>query len=180
MKKRIGGGLLGLMLAAAPAAAQTNVKIGVLGDSSGPYADFSGQGSIEAVRMAVEDFDAAKHKMNVEVIAADPQNKPDIAVSLVRRWFDTDGVDMIVDMPTSGVALALVGLVKEKNKAMLASTSGSSELTGKSCSPNHVHWTWDTWSNSHGTAEAVVKSGGKSWFFLTADYTFGTTMEREA
>ena len=180
MKKQIGTGLAALLLASTAALAQTNVKIGVLGDSSGPYADFSGQGSIEAVKMAVEDFNGPKNGLSIEVVAADPQNKPDIAVSLVRRWFDADNVDMIVDMPTSGVALGLVGLVKDKNKVMLASTSGSSELTGKACSPNHVHWTWDTWSNSHGTAEAVVKSGGKSWYFLTADYTFGTTMEKEA
>jgi branched-chain amino acid transport system substrate-binding protein len=181
MKKlMIGGALCALLAAATPVFAQTNIKIGVLGDSSGPYADFSGAGSIEAVRMAVEDFDAKANKMNVEIVSADPQNKPDIAVSLVRRWFETDNVDMIVDMPTSGVALGLVGLVKEKNKVMIATTAGSSDLTGKACSPNHIQWTWDTWSNSHGTAEAVVKSGGKSWYFLTADYTFGTTMEKEA
>jgi branched-chain amino acid transport system substrate-binding protein len=181
MKKLMIGGALGALLSlATPVFAQTNVKIGVLGDTSGPYADFSGPGSIEAVRMAIEDFDARANRMNVEIVSADPQNKPDIAVSLVRRWFETDNVDMIVDMPTSGVALGLVGLVKEKNKVMIATTAGSSELTGKSCSPNHLQWVWDTWSNSHGTAEAVVKSGGKSWYFLTADYTFGTTMEKEA
>jgi branched-chain amino acid transport system substrate-binding protein len=130
--------------------------------------------------MAVEDFRAANKAMSVEVVAADPQNKPDNAAAIARRWFDTENVDLVIDVPTSGVALALATIVKEKNKVMIATTAGTSDISGKACAPNTLHWTWDTWSNSHGTAEAVVKSGGKSWYFVTADYTFGTTMEREA
>ncbi|MFO1116695.1 MAG: ABC transporter substrate-binding protein [Beijerinckiaceae bacterium] len=160
--------------------AQTPVKIGVLSDMSGPYSDFGGQGSLEAAKLAVEDFNAGSKKLSVEIVSADAQNKPDVATAIARRWFDTDNVDMVVDIPTSGIALGLAGLVKEKNKVLIATTAGTSELTGKSCTPNTLHWTWDTWSNSHGTAEAVVRSGGKSWYFLTADYTFGTTMEKEA
>jgi branched-chain amino acid transport system substrate-binding protein len=162
------------------AEAQTAVKIGVLSDMAGPYADFSGTGSVEAVKMAIEDFGVLNKTISVDIVYADPQSKPDNATAIVRRWVETENVDAIVDIPTSGVALAVAGLVKEKNKVMIATTAGSSELTGKACTPNSLHWTWDTWSNSHGTAEAIVKSGGKSWYFLTADYTFGTTMEREA
>ena len=162
------------------AAAQTAVKIGVLADMSGPYSDFAGPGSVEAVKMAVEDFRAANQSLAIEVVSADGQNKPDIATTIARRWFDTEKVDMVIDIPTSGIALPLAAIVKEKNKVMIATTAGTSDLSGKACTPNSLHWTWDTWSNSHGTAEAVVKSGGKNWYFLTADYTFGTTMEREA
>lgn len=180
MSHLLWGGALAALMAAAPAAAQAPVRIGVLIDATGPYSDFGGAGSTEAARLAVEDFAAAGGKLNVEIVAADAQNKPDISLGIVRRWFDTDNVDMVVDVPMSGVALGLAGLVKEKNKVMLVTTAGTSDLTGKACSPNHLHWVWDTWSNSHGTAEAIVKSGGKSWYFLAADYTFGTTMEREA
>jgi branched-chain amino acid transport system substrate-binding protein len=160
--------------------AQVAVKIGVMSDMTGPYADFSGPGSLEAVRMAVEDFRAVNQTLAVEVVSADPQNKPDNAATVARRWFDIENVDLIIDVPTSGVALAVAGIAKEKNKVMIATTAGTSDVTGKACTPNTLHWVWDTWSSSHGTAEAVVKSGGKSWYFLTADYTFGTTMEREA
>lgn len=168
------------VLAAGAAAAQTSVKIGVMSDMTGPYADFSGPGSVEAVKLAIEDFTAANKNITVEVVSGDPQNKPDNAATIARRWYDTDNVDLIIDIPTSGVALAVAGITREKNKVMIATTAGTSDLTGKACTPNTLHWVWDTWSSSHGTAEAVVKSGGRSWFFLTADYTFGTTMEREA
>lgn len=171
---------IALALTGGSAAAQTPVRIGVMSDMTGPYADFSGPGSLEAVKMAVEDFRAANKTIPVDVVSADPQNKPDNAATIARRWFDTEGVDLIIDVPTSGVALAVAGIAKEKNKVMIATTAGTSDITGKACTPNTLHWVWDTWSNSHGTAEAVVKSGGKSWYFLTADYTFGTTMEREA
>jgi branched-chain amino acid transport system substrate-binding protein len=173
--------LAGVMSVCAGAAfAQTPVKIGVLSDMSGPYSDFGGQGSLEAAKLAVEDFNATSKKLAVELVSADAQNKPDISTAIARRWFDTENVDMVVDIPTSGIALGIAGLVKEKNKVMIATTAGTSALTDKACTPNTLHWVWDTWSNSHGTAEAVVKSGGKSWYFLTADYTFGTTMEKEA
>ena len=182
MKRTILWGSVALSLAVTTvaAAAQTAVKIGVLADMSGPYSDFAGPGSVEAVKMAVEDFRAANQSIAVEIVSADGQNKPDIATTIARRWFDTEKVDMVIDIPTSGIALPLAAIVKEKNKVMIATTAGTSDLSGKACTPNSLHWTWDTWSNSHGTAEAVVKSGGKNWYFLTADYTFGTTMEHEA
>jgi len=169
-----------LLASASGAAAQTKVKIGVLSDMSGPYADFGGQGSVEAVKLAVEDHMAASKKLAVEIVAADAQNKPDIGSTIARGWFENENVDMVVDIPTSGIALGLASMVKEKNKVMIATTAGTSDLSGKACTPNTLHWVWDTWSNSHGTAEATVKTGGKSWYFLTADYTFGTTMEKEA
>jgi branched-chain amino acid transport system substrate-binding protein len=182
MKRTILWGSVAFALAATTvtAAAQTAVKIGVLADMSGPYSDFAGPGSVEAVKMAVEDFRVANQSIAIEVVSADGQNKPDIATTIARRWFDTEKVDMVIDIPTSGIALPLAAIAKEKNKVMIATTAGTSDLSGKACTPNSLHWTWDTWSNSHGTAEAVVKSGGKNWYFLTADYTFGTTMEREA
>ena len=173
-------GLAALLAGVSSATAQTKVKIGVLSDMSGPYADFGGQGSVEAVKLAIEDHMAASKKLAVEIVAADAQNKPDVGSTIARGWFENENVDMVVDIPTSGIALGLASMVKEKNKVMIATTAGTSDLTGKACTPNTLHWVWDTWSNSHGTAEATVKSGGKSWYFLTADYTFGTTMEKEA
>ena len=177
---RFGVAAVAILSAVATASAQTKVKIGVLGDMSGPYADFGGHGSVEAVRLAIEDYAATSKKLAVEVVSADAQNKTDIAATIARAWFDTEAVDMVIDIPTSGIALGLASLVKDKNKVMIATTAGTSDLTGKACTPNSVHWVWDTWSNSHGTAEATVRSGGKSWYFLAADYTFGTTMEKEA
>lgn len=182
MKYKLGKTLAAgaLSLVATGALAQTPVKIGVLSDMSGPYADFGGAGSLEAAKLAIEDYNATSKKLAVEVVSADAQNKPDVGSTIARGWFENDKVDMIVDIPTSGIALGLASLVKDKNKVMIATTAGTSDLSGKACTPNSLHWVWDTWSNSHGTTEAVVKSGGKSWFFLTADYTFGTTMEKEA
>lgn len=182
MKYRLGKTLAAgaLSLVATGALAQTPVKIGVLSDMSGPYADFGGAGSLEAAKLAIEDYNATSKKLAIEVVSADAQNKPDVGSTIARGWFENDKVDMIVDIPTSGIALGLASLVKDKNKVMIATTAGTSDLSGKACTPNSLHWVWDTWSNSHGTTEAVVKSGGKSWFFLTADYTFGTTMEKEA
>lgn len=177
---RFGVAAVAILSAVATASAQTKVKIGVLGDMSGPYSDFGGHGSVEAVKLAIEDYAATSKKLAVEVVSADAQNKTDIAATIARTWFDTEAVDMVIDIPTSGIALGLASLVKDKNKVMIATTAGTSDLTGKACTPNSVHWVWDTWSNSHGTAEATVRSGGKSWYFLTADYTFGTTMEKEA
>lgn len=177
---RFGVAAVAILSAVATASAQTKVKIGVLGDMSGPYADFGGHGSVEAVKLAIEDYAATSKKLAVEVVSADAQNKTDIAATIARAWFDTEAVDMVIDIPTSGIALGLASLVKDKNKVMIATTAGTSDLTGKACTPNSVHWVWDTWSNSHGTAEATVRSGGKSWYFLAADYTFGTTMEKEA
>lgn len=155
------------------------VKIGVLNDRSGLYADLSGQGSVIAAQMAAQDYGAAAKGVKVEIIGADHQNKPDIGSNIARQWLDIDKVDVIVDVPNSGVALAVNEIVREKNKVYLNSGAGTSDLTGKACSPNTVHWTYDTWALANGTGKAVVQSGGDTWFFIVADYAFGQTLERE-
>ena len=155
------------------------IKIGVLNDMSGLYADLTGPGSVIAAKMAVEDFGAAKKGMKVEVIGADHQNKPDVGSTIARTWYDTDKVDVIVDVPTSSVALAVNQITKEKGKAFLVSGAATSDLTGKACSPNTIHWTYDTWMLANGTGSAIVKTGGDTWFFLTADYAFGHALERD-
>jgi branched-chain amino acid transport system substrate-binding protein len=156
------------------------VKIGVLSDMSGLYADLTGAGSVAAAKLAVQDFDPSSYGMKVEIVSADHQNKPDIGSNIARQWFDMDGVDVVVDVPTSSVAFAVSDLARQKNKVFLVSGGGSSDLTGPKCSPNTVHWTYDTWMLAHGTAGAVMKSGGDTWFFLTADYAFGHALERDA
>jgi len=158
----------------------TNVKIGVLTDMSSLYADDNGAGSVAAVKMAVEDFNPAAHNMKVDIISADHQNKPDIGSNIARQWFDVDGVDAIVDVPNSGVALAVSEVAREKNKVLLVSGAAISDLTGTKCSPNTVHWTYDTWMLAHSTAGALAKSGGDTWYFLTSDYAFGHALERDA
>jgi branched-chain amino acid transport system substrate-binding protein len=159
--------------------AQVNVKIGVLNDMSGLYADISGPGAVTAAKMAVEDFNPAAHGMKVEIISADHQNKPDVGSNIARQWYDVDGVDAVVDVPTSSVALAITDITREKNKVFLVSGAASSDLTGPKCSPNTVHWTYDTWMLAHGTGASLVKTGGDTWFFLTADYAFGHALERD-
>ena len=168
-------------LAAAPGVANAQVsddvvKIGVLNDMSGLYADIAGPGSVLAAQMAVEDFGKS---LKVEIVSADHQNKPDVGASIARQWFDTEKVDVIVDVPTSSVALAINEIAREKKKAFLNSGAATSDLTGKNCSPNTVHWTYDTWMLANGTGSAIVKTGGDSWFFLTADYAFGHALERD-
>jgi branched-chain amino acid transport system substrate-binding protein len=155
------------------------VKIGVLSDMSSLYADLAGQGSVAAARMAVEDFGAEKKGLKVEIVSADHQNKPDVGSNIVRQWIDVDKVDVIVDVPTSSVALAVNEVVREKNKVFLVSGAASSDLTGPKCSPNTVHWTYDTWALANGTGKALVKTGGDSWFLITADYAFGHALERD-
>jgi branched-chain amino acid transport system substrate-binding protein len=155
------------------------VKIGVLSDMSGLYADIGGPGSVVAARMAVEDFNAATHHMKVEIVSADHQNKPDIGSEIARRWFDVDQVNVIADVPNSGVALAVSNVTREKNGVFLVSGAADSDLTDKQCSPNTVHWTYDTWALAHGTGDAIVRQGGKSCFFITADYAFGHALERD-
>jgi branched-chain amino acid transport system substrate-binding protein len=161
------------------AQAQTPVKIGVLNDMSSLYADLSGQGSVVAARMAVEDFGAEAKGLKVEIVSADHQNKPDVGSNIVRTWIDVDKVDVIVDVPTSSVALAVNEVVREKNKAFLVSGAATSDLTGPKCSPNTIHWTYDTWALANGTGKAIVKTGGDTWFFITADYAFGHALERD-
>jgi len=168
------------LFVAAAQAQTTSVKIGVLTDMSSLYADDNGAGSIAAVKMAVEDFNPAAHGMKVEIVSADHQNKPDIGSNIARQWFDVDGVDAIIDVPNSGVALAVSEVAREKNKVLLVSGAAISDLTGPKCSPNTVHWTYDTWMLAHSTAGALAKSGGDTWFFLTSDYAFGHALERDA
>ncbi len=155
------------------------IKIGVLNDQSGLYADLAGPGSVWAARKAVEDFGAAKKGMNVEVVSGDHQNKPDVGSNITRKWFDVEKVDVVVDVPSSSVALAVNNITKEKNKVFLVSTGATTDLTGKACTPNTVHWTYDTYALANGTGAAVVKTGGDTWFFLTADYAFGHALERD-
>jgi branched-chain amino acid transport system substrate-binding protein len=167
------------LLAATAANAETQVKIGVMNDRSGLYADMSGEGSVVAAKLAIEDFKAADKGLKVEVVSADHQNKADVAINTAREWFDQQGVDFIVDVPNSGVALALSELIKEKNKVFINSGAAASDLTGAKCSPNTIHWTYDTWALANGTGSAIVKRGGTSWFFITADYAFGAALERD-
>ncbi len=171
-----------LAFAAGGAHAQVSdgvIKIGVLNDQSSLYADLAGQGSVIAARMAVEDFGAAKKGMKVEIVSADHQNKPDVGSAIARQWYDVDKVDVIFDVPNSGVALAVNQITRDKGKALIVSGAATADLTGKACSPNTVHWTYDTWMLANGTGNAIVKTGGDSWFFLTADYAFGHALERD-
>ena len=155
------------------------IKIGVLSDMSSLYTDLAGAGSVVAARLAVEDSGIEKRGYKVEIISADHQNKPDVGSAVARQWYDTDKVDVIVDVPNSGVALAVNQITKEKGKVFLANGPASSDLTGKACSPNTVHWTYDTWMLANGTGGAIVKTGGDSWYFITADYAFGHALERD-
>src|SRR6266436_1079099 len=175
---------LATVLAFGPAAALAQVsdgviKIGVLNDQSSLYADLAGQGSVVAARMAVEDFGAEKKGMKVEIISADHQNKADVGSGIARQWYDVDKVDAIVDVPNSGVALAVNQITRDKGKALLVSGAATADLTGKACSPNTIHWTYDTWALANGTGNAIVKTGGDTWFFITADYAFGHALERD-
>ena len=170
-----------IALVATPAYAESNglLRIGVLNDMSSVYADFQGPGSVIAAQMAIEDF-AKQSKRKVEVVSADHQNKPDVGAGIARRWLDVEGVDMIVDLPNSAVALAVGEIVREKNKVAIGSGAGTALLTGARCSPNFVHWTYDTWANGHALARGVLEAGGKTWFFVTADYAFGQDLEKQA
>ena len=171
---------LATLMAVPALAQQISIKAGVLNDRSGLYADLAGEGSVIAARMAVEDFKAADKGIKVEVVSADHQNKPDVGSTIARQWYDQDGVDLILDVPTSSVALAVSQITKEKNKININSGAGSSDLTGKACNANTIHWTYDTYALAQGTGGAMVKAGGDSWFFLTADYAFGHALERDA
>ena len=162
---------------AAPAQDRT-VKIGVLGDMSSLFSE-NGPGSVVAARLAVEDFNPAANGLKVEIVSADHQNKPDVGANIARQWFDVDNVDAIVDMATSSVALAVNEIAREKNKALLVSAAATSDLTGQKCSPNTIHWSYDTWMLAHGTGKATVATGGNTWFFITADYAFGQALERD-
>ena len=155
------------------------IKLGVLSDFSGIYKDLGGEGSVVAAKLAVQDSGIEKKGIKVEIISADHQNKPDVGSAIARRWYDSEGVDAIVDVPTSSVALAVAEITKQKNKVFLASGPGSSDITGKDCSPNTVHWTYDTWMLAHGTGTAITRAGGNTWFFITANYAFGHALQKD-
>lgn len=168
-------GLAALLMAGSAMA--IDIKLGVLNDRSGIYADLSGEGSVVAARMAIEDFEAAAKGINVEVISADHQNKPDVASTIARQWYDEEGVDVIVDVPTSSAALAVNEITREKGKIFLNSGAASTDLTGAQCAPGTAHWTYDTYALANGTGKAMVDNGYKNWYFLTADYAFGHSLE---
>jgi branched-chain amino acid transport system substrate-binding protein len=175
--------LAGLISSGNPGLAEYSegvVKIGVLTDMSSVYADISGPGSVLAAKLAVEDFGRSNKAIKVEIIGADMQNKPDVGAAIANTWFDVDKVNAIVDVPNSGVAFAIGDIIRQKNKVFLISGASSSDLTGSKCSPNSVQWTYDTWEESNSTAKALAQAGGDSWFFITADYVFGYSLERDA
>jgi branched-chain amino acid transport system substrate-binding protein len=186
MKRLLQAGAAVALVLAGPAlttesarAQEKTVKIGVLTDMSGPYADVGGTGSTLAAEMAVEDSGIKARGWNVSVVSADHQNKVDVATNIAREWFDQGKADVIVDTLNSGVALAVSQIVKEKNKVLLNSGAATSDLTGKACSPNTIAWTYDTYSQANGTGRALTKAGGDSWYFITADYAFGKALERD-
>lgn len=166
------------LLLAAPASGQ-GVKIGILNDQSGVYADYGGKYSVEAAKMAIEDFGGEVLGHKIEMITADHQNKPDLATSIARRWYDADNVDMITELTTSSVALAVQDLSKEKKKIDIVVGAATSSITGSACSPYGFHWAFDTHALAVGTGGALTKAGGDSWFFLTADYAFGYALEKD-
>src|SRR3954454_21869024 len=162
------------------AQAQDRVKIGVLNDQSGVFATYQGVGSVIAAQMAVEDYGGKAAGKTVEVVAADHQNKPDIGTAIARRWYENENVDAIFDLPNSSIALAVANMTEQKNKVLVGSGAGTALLTGEKCTPNTVHWTYDTYSFGRGLGKAVVAQGGKKWFFITADYAFGQDLEKQA
>jgi branched-chain amino acid transport system substrate-binding protein len=173
------GTALSLASAGFASAQDKTVKIGALSDQSGLYADLGGPGSTLAAQMAMEDSGLTAKGWKIDIISGDHQNKPDVGTSIARQWFDVEKVDVIVDVPNSGVALAVNNVVKEKNGVYINSGAATSDLTNAQCSPNTVHWTYDTYMLAHTTGQALVKAGGDTWFFLTADYAFGAALERD-
>jgi branched-chain amino acid transport system substrate-binding protein len=163
-----------------PASAQETIRIGVLNDQSGAFASFQGVGSVIAAQMAVEDYGGKAVGKTVEVISADHQNRTDTGVNIARRWYETENVDAIFDLPNSAIALAVAGMTEQKNKVFVGSGAGTALLTGEKCTPNTVHWTYDTYAYGHGIGKAVLAQGGKTWFFITADYAFGADLEKQA
>src|SRR5450432_4799757 len=181
-KRTMLGAAVAAVLSLSSAQAQITdgvIKIGVLTDMSSLYTDLAGAGSVAAAKMAIEDSGIEKRGYKVELISADHQNKADVGSNIARQWYDVDKVDAIVDVPNSGVALAVSQITKDKGKEFLAVGPGTSDLTGKSCSPNTVHWAYDTWMLANGTGTAITKAGGDTWFFISADYAFGAALERD-
>ena len=184
-KSSLGGALFGALLAAtaltAPARAQDQkpLKIGVLTDLTSVYSDIGGKGNIEAAKMAIEDFGGQMFGKPIELVSSDVQMKADVAASIARKWWESEGVDAIIDMPTSATALAVMELSKQLEKPLIITDAASSDITGKSCSPYTAHWTYDTYSNAQTVGQAVVKQGGDSWYFITVDYAFGHAIEKD-
>jgi branched-chain amino acid transport system substrate-binding protein len=180
MRRLLGLAALSAALACGTAhAQQVTVKIGVLSDMSSLYSDIGGPGSVAAAKMAITDFTKAHPNVKVDLISADHQNKPDVGSSIANQWYDADKVDMIIDVPNSGVALAVSQVANQKNKVFIVSGAAASDLTGPKCNASTVHWTYDTWMLANGTGTAIVKTGGDTWFFLTSDYAFGHALERD-
>ena len=172
----VGGAALALAPGVARAQAARPLKIGILNDMSSVYADYQGVGSVVATQLAVDDFSKTLG-VPVEIVSADHQNKPDVGSAIARRWFDSENVDVVMDLPNSAVALAVIAVAQEKNKTAIGSGAGSSVMTGPKCSRNFVHWTYDTYALGTGLGKALTEAGGKSWFFITADYAFGKDLE---
>ncbi len=180
MKRLVGLAALSAALMCGTAQAQQiTVKIGVMSDMSSLYADIAGPGSTAAAKLAIADFTKANPNVKVDLLSADHQNKADVGSSVVNQWFDVEKVDLVIDVPNSGIALAVSEIARAKNKAFIVSGAAASDLTGPKCNANTVHWTYDTWMLANGTGKALVKTGGDSWFFLTADYAFGHALERD-
>ena len=180
MQRTMSLAAVAVLLACGTASAQQiNVKIGVLTDMSSLYADATGPGSVAAAKMAIADFTKTHPNVKVELVSGDHQNKPDVGSQITNQWYDVDKVDMVIDVPNSGVALAVSQITATKNKVFVVSGAAASDLTGPKCNANTVHWTYDTWMLANGTGKAMVKTGGDTWFFLTADYAFGYALERD-
>src|SRR6185503_14241082 len=179
MKHLVSMAALAAALACGTAQAQTTVKIGVMSDMSSLYSDIGGAGSTAAAKLAIADFQKANPNVKVELLSADHQNKADVGSGIVNKWFDAEGVDLVIDVPNSGVALATSEIARVKNKVFIVSGAAASDLTGPKCNANTVHWTYDTWMLANGTGKALVKTGGDTWFFLTADYAFGHALETD-
>ncbi|MCG5235336.1 ABC transporter substrate-binding protein [Xanthobacter oligotrophicus] len=161
-------------------AADDTIRIGHITDMSGIYRDVEGPTSVACTRQAIEEFTAANPGIRVELVVADHQNKPDVGLTIIRKWFDEDGIDVITNVGNSAIALGSRGILQERDKVSIVTSAGSSDLTGKSCSPNLLHWSWDSWCLAHSTATALVKTGGTRWFFVTADYAFGNAAQADA
>lgn len=173
------GVLVGVAMWTGPAASETRIKIGILSDMSGPYSDLAGPGSVAAARLAVEDFKGAEKGIQVEIVSGNHQNKADIGSVIARSWIDQEGVDVIGDVTGSPVALAVSQIVKDKDRIQLNAGAATADLTGSKCTPNTIHWTYDTWANANGTGSAMVRQGGNSWFFIAVDQASGHAMERD-
>jgi len=173
------GALVGVAMWTGPAASETRIKIGILSDMSGPYSDLAGPGSVAAARLAVEDFKGADKGIQVEIVSGNHQNKADIGSVIARSWIDQEGVDVIGDVTGSPVALAVSQIVKDKDRIQLNAGAATADLTGSKCTPNTIHWTYDTWANANGTGSAMVRQGGNSWFFIAVDQASGHAMERD-